>query len=296
MKKLINVFALLAVMGLAAMMTGCGGDDNHDNPVVVPVNQFAPATFANRSVTLTEGGQSREIQFALNGDTFTQFQPGTTNTVGVGSFQYTRSGDNAGQLILTTTGADGATVTYTLNFTSATSGSYNFVSSTGQTGSGTFSNLQEISAGNNGGNGGNGGTGNGGTGGGGNGGDGGNGGNGGTGGNGGNGGGSFEIPTSLSGKAIDFTAPGQGNERLSFTSGNTVTSDVLEAPNNAGTYTYTAGTTGTPGTLSVTFPNGDVYNLNVTFTDATHGTWTGSQRFDNADHPVPSGSTFTIQQ
>lgn len=273
MKKLINVSAILAVIGLAAMMTGCGGSDHNNNDVVV-ATPYAPATFANRSVTLTEGGQSRDIQFATSGNTFTQFQQGTTNAVGTGTFQYAKTGDNLSQLILTTTGTDGATVTYTLNFANATSGTYTYVSSTGQSGSGTFSNLQEIAAGGN--TGGN---------------------DGGNNGGGNNGGGNTgDIPTSLTGRAIDFTASGQGNEKLTFGSGNTVTSDVVQAPNNVGTYTYTAGTATTPGTLVVTFPNGDTYNLTLSFTDSTHGTWNGSQHYDNADHAVPAGSSFTIAQ
>jgi hypothetical protein len=74
-----------------------------------------------------------------------------------------------------------------------------------------------------------------------------------------------------------------------------VTSDAVNPPNNVGTYTFTPGTGGSPGTLNVTFPNGDTYNLTMTFADATHGSWSGSQTFDNANHPVPAGSSFTIQ-
>ena len=148
-------------------------------------------------------------------------------------------------------------------FTSATAGTYTFTSSGGQTGSGTFSNLQTIPAG--------GGDGN------------------------GDGSGGGDTPTALTGRAIDFTATGQGNERLTFaSSGNTVTSEAIP-PNNVGTYTFTPGTGSAPGALVVSFPNGDNYNLTMTFTDATHGTWSGNQFFDGADHPVPAGSSFAIQ-
>jgi hypothetical protein len=270
MKKLINVSAILGVIGMAAMMTGCGGgghdDDDNGAP---PANQFAPASLGNQSVTLTENGQSRDIQFAVNGDTFTQFENGTTNAVGTGTFQWVRQGDNNGQLVLTTTGEGGATVTYILTFTSATAGTYTFTTSNGQTGSGSFANLQTITPGTP------------------------------DPGNGGNpdpGTGGGETPTSLTGRVIDFSASGQGNERLTFSpSGNNVTSDAVNPPNNVGTYTFTPGTGGAPGTLVVNFPNGDVYNLTMTFSDATHGTWSGTQHFDNADHPVPGGSSFTIQ-
>jgi hypothetical protein len=277
MKKLINVTAILGVISMAALMTGCGGSDHNDDTPIVTPTPYAPASLTNQTVTLTEDGQSRDLQFATSGDTFTQFQTGTTNSVGNGNFQYTKQGDNAGQLVLTTTGDGGTanTVTYNLVFTSATSGTYTFTTSGGQSGSGTFSNLQTTTGGGSNGGGNDGGGNNGG---------------------GNNGGGTGEIPTSLTGRVIDFTASGQGNERLTFSSsGSTVTSDAINPPNNVGTYTFTAGTGGAPGALVVTFPNGDTYNLQMTFTDATHGTWAGSQRFDNADHPVPGGSSFTIQ-
>lgn len=277
MKRVINIFAILGVVSLTALMTGCGGDDDDDN-AIPQTTAFAPTSFANQGVTLAENDQSRDLQFATSGDTFTQFQNGTTNAVGSGTYQYTRQGDNAGQLILTTTGEDGTTsqVTYNLAFTSATAGTYTFTTSGGQTGSGTFSNLHAISGGGDNGGGNNGGGDNGG---------------------GDNGGGNTgDIPTSLTGRVIDFTATGQGNERLTFSSsGNTVTSDAVNPPNNVGTYTFTPGTGGAPGVLVVTFPNGDTYNLQMNFSDAAHGTWSGSQRFDNADHPVPGGSSFTIQ-
>lgn len=275
MKKLVSVLSIVGVIAAAAVMSGCGGgDDNKSSNNNNGGTSFAPATLANQSVTLTENGASRDIQFAASGNTFTQFQSGTTNAVGTGTYQYTQQGPNNGQVIVTTTDQNGATqqVTYNLAFTSATAGTYTFTGTGGLSGSGTFSNLQTTT--NNGGNNG--------------------GGNNGGGNN--NGGGSTNAPTALAGKAIDFTATGQGNERLTFAAtGNQVTSDAVNPPNNVGTYTYTAGANGAPSTLVVNFPNGDNYNLTMTFTDATHGTWAGTQHFDNADHPVPANSSFTIQ-
>jgi hypothetical protein len=145
MKKLISVFAIIGVVGTAALMTGCGGGGHHDDNTTTTTG-FAPASLANQSVTLTENGQSRDIQFATSGNTYTQFENGTTNAVANGTFQYTQQGGNGGQLILTSAGDQGTTnqVTYTLNFTSATAGTYTFATSGGQSGSGTFSNLQQI--------------------------------------------------------------------------------------------------------------------------------------------------------
>lgn len=299
MKKLVYLSAILAVISLTALMTGCGGgDDDDDNGGGGGAGQnFAPATLNNYQVTLTEGGQSRNVSFAVQGNTFTQFEPGNTNAVATGTFQWTRQDNDNGQLVLVVTPVGGAStnqVTYVLTFTSASGGTYTFSTSGGQTGSGTFSGLQIIPAGGGDGGGNGGGDGNGGGGGNGNGG--GNGGGDGNGGGGNGGGTPGEPPTSLSGRVIDFSAAGLGNERLTFApSGNTVTSDAINPPNNQGTYTYTAGTGTSPATLTVTFPNGDTYNLTMAFTDATHGSWSGSQFFDGSTHPVPAGSSFTIQ-
>jgi Immunoglobulin I-set domain len=233
---------------------------------VQPPPRFAPASLTNKIVTWTEDWQSVGVTFSGTGDTFTEFEPGTANALATGTYQYTRQGANSGQLVLTSTDTTGAAnqVTYILTFTSATAGTYTYTTSGGQTGSGTFSNLHEVSAGNAGGN------------------------------TGGNTGGVGTAPTSLAGKIIDFTATGLGNERLSFsTDGQTVTSDAVAPPNNVATCTYTAS--GSTGTLVVTFPNGDNYNLTMSFTDNAHGTWSGIQHFDNSDHSIPAGSWFTIQ-
>src|SRR5689334_17730324 len=99
MKKLISALAVLGVIGMAGLMSGCGGSSHHDDTTTTTTG-FAPASLANQSVTLTENGVSRDVQFATSGDTFTQFQNGTTNAIGTGTFQYVQQGNNNGQLIL----------------------------------------------------------------------------------------------------------------------------------------------------------------------------------------------------
>jgi hypothetical protein len=103
------------------------------------------------------------------------------------------------------------------------------------------------------------------------------------------------APTSLAGAVLDLNAPGQGYERLTFGSNGTVTSDAYTPSNATGTYTYTRGPAGDSSTVVITFPNSDNYHLTLTFADSAHGTWSGSQFFDGASHPAPSGSSFTIQ-
>jgi hypothetical protein len=161
MKKLIQLSAILGVIGAAALMTGCGGSDDDNKNNVNPGGggtAFAPASVANKTVTLTENGQSRDITFGTSGNTFTQFENGTTNAVASGTFQYVQQGNNNGQLILTSapTGEGNTNqVTYVLTFTSANAGTYTFTTNGGQTGSGTFSNLQDVTTGGNTGGGGN---------------------------------------------------------------------------------------------------------------------------------------------
>src|SRR5689334_12385605 len=121
MKKLLNFLGVTGVIITAALMPGCGGGgDNNDNGTPVQT-AFAPSSLANRTVTLTENGTSRNVSFATSGNSFTQFQTGTTNAVGTGTFQYSQQGNNGGQLVLSTTDQNGATnqVTYNLTFTSA---------------------------------------------------------------------------------------------------------------------------------------------------------------------------------
>jgi DNA-binding response OmpR family regulator len=98
--------------------------------------------------------------------------------------------------------------------------------------------------------------------------------------------------TSLAGKTIEFTTCEKGSERLTFKLNGSVTSDRVDTP---GTYTYTTGAGGKPSTLVVTFPTGAVYHLTMDFSDSAHGSWSGSRHLDNADHPVPFGSSFAVQ-
>jgi hypothetical protein len=271
MKKLINLTALVAVIAVAGLMAGCGSSDDNDE------TGFAPATVANTTMTLTEAGQSRDITFAATGNTFSVFEPGATAPISTGTFQYSRISVHSGQLVLTTSDAQGVTrhVSYQVNWITPQSGNYTFATSDGLTGSGTFANFRAVTA-------------------------------------------PVDpgpvdpgpvdpgpidpgpvdpgtIPTTLSGRAVDFTAVGFGNERLTFGPGNAVTTDVVNPPNNVGTYTYTANPAANTATLNVTFPTGEFYNLNLNFTAPNTGTWSGVQHFNNQDHPVPAGSSFTIQ-
>jgi len=74
MKKLRNLVGLIAVLGMAAFMTGCGDDDNGDNnnDVTPPGPQFAPATPAGFT------GQTYTVTTTTNGTQTLTFPSDTT--------------------------------------------------------------------------------------------------------------------------------------------------------------------------------------------------------------------------
>jgi hypothetical protein len=271
MKKLINLTALFAVIAVATTMIGCGGgDDDHQDAPQDTGN--APATLANRTITIIEDGRQSEYVFAAAGNTFQVFEPGATTPIVAGNYQYTRLSADTGQLVVTTTDDQGvqSQVTYQIAWTGPQTGTFTWASSAGTTGSGTFINFREVTPPN--GDPGNGDPGNG---------DPGNGDPG-------------EVPTTLAGRAVDFTSGGGGNERLTFGQGGTVTSDVHDPP-VVGNYTYTL-TGANTATLVVNFPAvNENYNLTMNFTAPRTGTWSGTQFYQGTDHPVAAGSTFTVQ-
>lgn len=96
---------------------------------------------------------------------------------------------------------------------------------------------------------------------------------------------------SLRGKTVYLGSSKGGIEMLVFaTDADAVTSDVL--PGLIGSSLYTGGN---PANLVITFPNWDRYDLNLTFTDNSHGTWGGTEHYEDKDHIVPTGSSFTIE-
>lgn len=148
MKKLLNLWAILAIVGTTALMTGCGGDDDDDdNGAGAGLDGSAPASFSGKKVVLSHdaGPAPQEVHFATSGNTFTAFAPGTADVLLTGTFQYTRTGPDSATLVFTE--ADGTVRTTNLNFTSTTGGNFSFTTNTGATGTGTFSGLTDVPGG-----------------------------------------------------------------------------------------------------------------------------------------------------
>jgi hypothetical protein len=267
MKKLRNLIAVMTILGLSPLMTGCGGDD--DDHADDPQLPAAPASLAGRTVTVAVAGENPEdYTFEADGQSFVVYQAGTDNIILGGTYSYSPSANTA-QLNLTQTGAEAPTV-LNMVFTSPSAGTFTGTRADGVAISGTFSNLRQTGGGPV--DPGNGGTTTGttvgdttvGT---------------GTG-----------APASLAGRTIDFAAPGAGVENIQFQTATTAVSDI-EGP---ATYTYTR-TGDNTGTVNIQWPSGSRYDLNMNFATDRTGTWSGNQFYDGRDNPVPGGSTFTVQ-
>jgi len=74
MKKLRNVFGFIAVLGMAAFLTGCGDDDNNDNNngggQQVPTSPQSAAAFANNTYNVNTGNGNAILRFANSGASY----------------------------------------------------------------------------------------------------------------------------------------------------------------------------------------------------------------------------------
>lgn len=141
MKKLLHLWAILAMVNIPIWMTGCGGgDDDDDGGAAGAAAGFAPNSASGRSVILIDDAASipaQEVRFETSGNTFTAATPAGGETPVTGTFQYTKTGDNTATLVLSSSA--GYVRTFALNFNSDSSGSYSYVSSDGVSGGGAFS-------------------------------------------------------------------------------------------------------------------------------------------------------------
>jgi hypothetical protein len=119
MKRLRTITGLLAVCGLAAFFTGCGGDNNDNNTTVV---SNAPSSLNGQTYNLTGNTGPSAIAFATEGTGYTlTAADGSTET---GTFTATRSGDSWD--INATRGDASATSNLKLNFSGDGVGTYSF--------------------------------------------------------------------------------------------------------------------------------------------------------------------------
>lgn len=116
MKTLRNIIGLIVVCATAAMLAGCGEDNNKP-----AARRFAPASLNGQTYTLTDAGPGGTITFDSAANNYSLTQGGVTEN---GTFQQTRGGDvwnvtlvNAAgdvtsQLTMTFTGNGVGTYTY----------------------------------------------------------------------------------------------------------------------------------------------------------------------------------------
>jgi len=251
---------LIAAVGMAAFMTGCGDDNNNDtttggtNGGTTGQPQFAPADQATAqaltySVTTTNGTSTLTFP---NATSYTYAPAGGTPENGTVANVHREGEDwvatatpadnngtiKAGEMRLHFTGKDATSY----------SGTFTGVGADNTPITGTF----VAAAANNG-------TTDGGT----------------------TGTTTGGHPGSLSGHTLQLANNGGGQELFSL-SGNNFTSDI----GGSGTYTYTLNGDSALFNPSYTDAghNGDFYSLTLTFTSANAGTFVGNQHFEGADH------------
>src|SRR4051794_17305425 len=134
MKRLRTITGLLALCGMTAFFTGCGGDDNDTsgtvtttpNTPVTPAGN-APSTLQGQSLYLVST-DTRTISFATSGNNYTLSIPGSPTESG--TYTAVKSGDT---WTVTTTDTAGNVNTLTLNFSSDGVGTYSYTTSAGTT-------------------------------------------------------------------------------------------------------------------------------------------------------------------
>jgi hypothetical protein len=117
MKKLLNLTALVTVLGISALISGCGDDDDGGAAIVA-----ALANIQGQEITLTPaGGQPQKYTFSTQGNNFTLFD-NTGAVVATGTYTYDPV-SNTARLTVTPAGGAASQV-INLVFTGLTGGVY----------------------------------------------------------------------------------------------------------------------------------------------------------------------------
>lgn len=143
MKKLRNLIAVMAMMGMAAVLTGCGDDDDDDddanpqpNPVVAP-GTVAELTAQNQVYTAQVNGQAVQLRFPSAGN-YELTMGGVTET-GTIAGDPVRTDNTWTINVVPTAGQQGAREgVLRLTFNAANAGTWEFTPTGGQAESGTF--------------------------------------------------------------------------------------------------------------------------------------------------------------
>lgn len=229
MKKLRNLVAVMAMMSMATMLTGCGDDDDDDDddnggggPQIVAPADEAALTAQNNVYTVNVAGQNDPITLTFpSAGNYELVQAGVTET---GTISGAARADNTWTMNVTpAAGQEGSQEgVLRLDFTAADAGTWTFTPTGGQAESGTFT----LTTGGNGGN------------------------------NGGNNGGTTGDDTTLTGKTLQINYPTGGGEKFQFT---TDTNVSYENGAETGTYTWNQA----ERRVNVTLNNGWLYDISI---------------------------------
>jgi len=261
MKKLRNLIAVMAMMSMATMLTGCGDDDDDDDddggqpgPQIVAPADEASLTAQNKTYTVNVAGQNDPITLTFpSAGNYQMVQAGVTET---GTISGAARTDNTWTMNVTpAAGQEGSQEgVLRLDFTAADAGTWTFTPTGGQAESGTFT-VVTAGGGDN------------------------------AGGDGGGDGGNPGDRTTLTGKTLQVNYPNGGGEKFQFT---TDTSVSYENGAETGTYTWDRPN----NKVNVTLGNGWLYEITI-----PEGGNTGTVFFrqNGNDSGTTDPVTYTLQ-
>jgi hypothetical protein len=135
MMRLKTIASLLALCGVAALLTGCGGDDDTGPSSNPAPSGPAPASLRLRSYTLAEAAGATTLSFGANADTYILTRAATAPENG--SYTPTKMGNDTWDLTLNNS-TNGAVSRLILTFTGSGVGEFAYTPANGALVTGTF--------------------------------------------------------------------------------------------------------------------------------------------------------------
>jgi len=264
MKKLRNLIAVMAMMGMATMLTGCGddddGDDDDNGGTTNPPSLFAPATIEgvtaqNRTYTVNVAGEEPITLTFPSAGNYLITQGSSTENGTIGNPVRT---DNTWTMDLTpAAGQDGATnAVLSLTWTADNAGTFTYTPAGGTAETGNFTVTTAGGADNGGDNGG------------------------------GDNGGGFPTNNDLTGRVLQFTYTGGGGDKFTFTS---PTAHQWEDNTATGAYVFD----NTTGNVELTIPSrGETFTATLT-PGQTSGTTTVNLTTSSGTQQLPGSYTLS---
>jgi hypothetical protein len=135
MMRLQNLGRLLALCGVAAVLSGCGDDDDSFPSSDSSPSGTAPASLRSRSYDLFEPAGTSMIAFGAGGDTYTFTRPGRPQETG--GYVPTKVGSDTWDLILNNS-TNGSASRLILTFTASGAGNFAYTPAGGDLITGDF--------------------------------------------------------------------------------------------------------------------------------------------------------------